>query len=126
VLDNNRYILVGGTSQSAPTFAAIAALLAQAFKSKTGKSFGFLNPLLYQVWGQDKSAFIDITQGDNICGERGCFATCRGFNASAGWDAVTGLGSPNYKQLLTHVNAIADKYVARQQRKPSSAYSSVI
>lgn len=57
--------LIGGTSQSSPTFAAVVALLAEEFKQKTGKSFGFINPLLYKMWADDPSTFIDVTEGDN-------------------------------------------------------------
>jgi kumamolisin len=45
-----------------------------------GKSVGYLQPVLYQ----NPQALRDITQGNN--GD---------FYASAGWDACTGLGSPN-------------------------------
>jgi tripeptidyl-peptidase-1 len=37
----------------------------------------------------------DITKGTNAgCGTNG-------FSASAGWDPVTGLGTPNYPAMLT-------------------------
>lgn len=45
--------------------------------------------------------FNDITSGE---GEGGCGS--HGFPAKAGWDAVTGLGSPNYakeKTLIYHI-----------------------
>jgi tripeptidyl-peptidase-1 len=39
-------------------------------------------------------AFFDVTKGSNPgCGTNG-------FNAAAGWDPVTGLGTPNYPALL--------------------------
>lgn len=49
-----------------------------------GKPSGLVSPLLYANAG----ALHDITQGNN-----GDFA------ASPGWDACTGLGSPNGKAL---------------------------
>jgi kumamolisin len=41
---------------------------------------GFVNPKLYKA----KAAFRDITQGNN-----------GSFSAAAGWDACTGMGSPD-------------------------------
>ena len=57
------------------------------------KPLGFLNPALYQLKGGNVGK--DITQGaskDSPCKQ--------GFAADAGWDAVTGLGSPMYSTLL--------------------------
>ena len=68
--------VIGGTSAVAPLWAALIARVNQL----SGKSAGLLNPQLYPV----PAGFRDITQGNN-----GDFA------AAAGWDACTGLGSPN-------------------------------
>jgi kumamolisin len=68
--------VIGGTSAVAPLWAALLARINQT----TGKSAGFLNPLLYQ----NPQALRDIVVGNN--GD---------FDAAAGWDACTGLGSPN-------------------------------
>jgi kumamolisin len=76
--------VIGGTSAVAPLWAALIARLNQL----SGKQAGLLNPQLYRA----PAAFRDITQGDN-----GDFA------AAAGWDACTGLGSPNGAALLAKV-----------------------
>jgi kumamolisin len=68
--------VVGGTSAVAPLWAALVARLNQA----SGKPLGYINPQLYQ----NPKALRDITSGNN-----GDFA------AAVGWDACTGLGSPN-------------------------------
>jgi kumamolisin len=68
--------VIGGTSAVAPLWAALLARV----NASTGKSAGFVNPLLYP----DTQACRDVTQGNN-----GDYA------AKAGWDACTGLGSPN-------------------------------
>jgi subtilase family serine protease len=94
---------VGGTSQSAPTFAAILSLLNQASIAKSGKPLGFVNPLLYQIWADQPTAFNDITVGDNKCTEEGCAKSCEGWLAYKGWDPVTGLGTPNYPALLQYI-----------------------
>jgi kumamolisin len=68
--------VIGGTSAVAPLWAALVARLNQA----SGKPVGYLNPQLYQ----NPTALRDITSGNN--GD---------FDAAVGWDACTGLGSPN-------------------------------
>ncbi|CCL99285.1 uncharacterized protein FIBRA_01301 [Fibroporia radiculosa] len=85
--------LVGGTSASSPTFAAIISLLNDARLANGLSPLGFLNPLLYQLGASTPSAFNDITVGNNPgCGTEG-------FNATIGWDAVTGWGTPNFGVL---------------------------
>ena len=85
---------VDGTSCSSPIFASVIALLNDEL-AKGGKSpLGFLNPFLYST---GKSALTDITSGSNP----GC--NTNGFPAAAGWDPVTGLGTPNFAKLLTAV-----------------------
>jgi kumamolisin len=68
--------VIGGTSAVAPLWAALIALV----NSSAARAAGFVNPTLYQ----NPQSLRDITQGNN-----GAFA------AQAGWDACTGLGSPN-------------------------------
>jgi kumamolisin len=68
--------VIGGTSAVAPLWAALIARINQA----SGTTAGFVNPRLYA----NAQALRDITRGDN--GD---------FEAAAGWDACTGLGSPN-------------------------------
>ena len=81
--------VVGGTSAVAPLWAALIALLNQ----QRGSNLGFVNPTLYQG---GESGFHDITQGNN--GD---------FSAGPGWDACTGLGSPNGAQLAQKLAAAA-------------------
>jgi len=88
--------LVSGTSASAPTFAGIVALLNDASIAEGKPPLGFLNPMLYSI-GVD--GLNDVTQGNNP----GCGTP--GFNASAGWDPVTGLGTPNFGKLKDILNS---------------------
>ncbi|HEX4443006.1 MAG TPA: S53 family peptidase [Galbitalea sp.] len=81
VLVDGNQAVYGGTSAVAPLWAALVARLAQ----KTGTPFGLIQPKLYVL----KTGFHDITSGNN-----GAFA------AAKGWDACTGLGSPNGTELL--------------------------
>ncbi|TFY50310.1 hypothetical protein EVG20_g11593 [Dentipellis fragilis] len=79
-----------GTSCSAPTFAAIVALLNDFLISEGKPPLGFLNPLLYS---KGVAGLNDITSGNNP----GCGTP--GFSAVQGWDPVTGLGTPDFGKL---------------------------
>ena len=63
---------------------------------------GFLNPFLYQL---PASAFQDVTIGDNTCTEDGCYS-CSGYSAWPGWDATTGLGTPNISAIIAAALAL--------------------
>ncbi|KAF5358921.1 hypothetical protein D9758_004865 [Tetrapyrgos nigripes] len=82
-------VSMAGTSASSPTFTGIVALLNDVRLRAGQPPLGFLNPLLYTI----PEGFNDITIGNNPgCGTKG-------FNATTGWDAVTGLGTPNFSKL---------------------------
>jgi len=68
--------VVGGTSAVAPLWAALIARINAA----KGQPAGFVNAKLYKAAG----VCNDITQGNN-----------GGYAAAPGWDACTGLGSPD-------------------------------
>ncbi|KAH8890297.1 subtilisin-like protein [Thozetella sp. PMI_491] len=102
VVYNNRSALSGGTSASAPLWAGIVGLLNDA-RLRAGKPvLGWLNPLIYALANQN-SAFIDVTGGYSI----GCSGTRNGsgmvlgarWNATTGWDPVTGFGIPDFQKL---------------------------
>ncbi|WP_376796199.1 S8 family serine peptidase [Thermogemmatispora sp.] len=86
---------VGGTSASAPMWAALAAIANQM----AGHPLGFLNPALYTIAASAnyQRDFHDITVGNNSV-DQGVHVP--GYSAQAGWDAVTGLGSPNAQYLI--------------------------
>lgn len=77
----------GGTSFAAPMWAAFVALANQQYaQSNPGKTLGFLNPTIYQqnVNSSTYAAdFHDIKSG-----------TSGSYSAVAGFDLVTGWGSP--------------------------------
>jgi len=86
---------VGGTSASAPAFAGYVSLLNEA-RLKAGKPImGFLNPFLYA----NPDSFTDVVLGTNAIG-RGTGPLPYGFEATEGWDAATGLGTPLFDKLL--------------------------
>ncbi|KAJ7726104.1 family S53 protease [Mycena metata] len=88
-----------GTSASTPVFASVISLINDRLIEAGKSPLGFLNPFLYSAAG--RAALNDITDGSNP----GCNTT--GFAAGAGWDPVTGLGSPNFPKLLAAAMAAA-------------------
>lgn len=74
---------------------------------------GFLNPLLYKVAKSSPKAFNDVTEGDNHCTEDGCKKCKTGFGATQGWDAASGLGTPNFGVLLDAIDAMDEAREAR-------------
>jgi kumamolisin len=80
--------VVGGTSAVAPLWAGLVALLNQSL----GAPLGFVNPRLYELLGA--AGFHDITSGSNGA-----------YSAGPGWDACTGLGSPDGTQLASELGA---------------------
>ena len=88
VLVDGQQQVVGGTSAVAPLWAALVSRLAQA----TGRRLGLLQPQLYAgvQAGQPATGFRDITSGSNGA-----------YQAGPGWDACTGLGSPDGAALAT-------------------------
>lgn len=85
-----------GTSAGSPLWAGLTAIANQM----AGHPLGYLNPALYQVAGGPNYArdFRDITVGNNSANEKG--VNVRGYDAVAGWDPITGLGTPNAQYLL--------------------------
>jgi subtilase family serine protease len=80
---------VGGTSVSAPTVAALAAL-ADASPNCVGHPIGFLNPGLYRAAADAYTAdFHDVSSGSNA------FDLVSGFTAGPGYDMASGLGTPS-------------------------------
>ena len=88
--------LTGGTSASTPLWAALMAIADQM----AGKGLGFINPTLYKLATSNRYTldFHDITQGNNSMHMQG--VNVPGYSATTGWDAITGLGSPDAENLL--------------------------
>jgi kumamolisin len=93
---------VGGTSAVAPLWAGLIARLGQ----NLGHNVPFLNPILYDNTG----AMHDITNGSNDLNGMGK------YSAGPGWDACTGLGSPDGQAVL---NAVSGSVAAPPHPTPS-------
>ncbi|MGH3159608.1 MAG: S53 family peptidase, partial [Streptosporangiaceae bacterium] len=93
-------ILTGatGTSAAAPLWAGLVALAGQF----AGHPLGFVNPAIYQIAGSPAyhAAFHDVTTGNNTFKLRKPPTTVPGYQATPGWDPVTGWGSPNAQVLV--------------------------
>lgn len=79
----------GGTSAVAPLMAALIARLNQA----KGKNMGFINPFLYA--NVNRGVVRDVVLGTN-----GIANTINGYSSGVGWDACTGLGTPDGENIL--------------------------
>jgi len=93
--DSAAWFSCAGTSLSTPLWAGVVVV---ALQIRGGASFGNLGPLLYHVAAGPgySSIFHDVTSGSN------------GLSAGAGWDPVTGWGSPIASALAF---AISHEYV---------------
>lgn len=95
VVDGVLYSL-GGTSQSAPTAAALWVYVADFMLHQFNVSVGNINPLLYTMWAHPLgNTFSDVVVGNNNGTETVPDCVLGGFPAAAGWDAASGLGSFN-------------------------------
>lgn len=93
------------TSAASPTFAAIIADLNSIRLSKGMPSLGFLNPWIYS---KGHYGLTDIVNG----GSNGCtgkdeysglatpIVPYASWNATPGWDPVTGYGTPIFPKLV--------------------------
>jgi kumamolisin len=88
VLVDGQAQVIGGTSAVAPLWAALLARCNQ----KLGRSVGDVHAALYQL---GTPVFRDITSGNNGA-----------YQAGPGWDACTGLGSPNGEALVAGLAAL--------------------
>ncbi|KAJ7320853.1 subtilisin-like protein [Mycena albidolilacea] len=91
IAEGGGFVHSGGTSASAPIFAAVIAAVNDARIAAGKSTVGFINPALYS--DAFAGAFNDVQVGSNP----GCQK--QGFPAAPGWDPVSGLGTPNFAKL---------------------------
>lgn len=90
--------ILDGTSCAAPTATSVFSLVNDALIAAGKKPLGFLNPWLYK---KGYKAFTDVVSGSSA----GCNTS--GFPAQKGWDAVTGFGTPRFRDILKEVGVNA-------------------
>ena len=84
---------VGGTSSSSPQWGGLIALADQM----AGRDLGFVNPALYAIANDPAKYAADFYDPFQNCNQTSAIP---GWCASPGWDAVTGLGTPNAAALI--------------------------
>ena len=90
---NGDNVVGGGTSQSAPIWAGLAAVMTQFLKANGGGPIGDINPSLYQIaQGAPLPAFRDVYLGGNAVD-----------TAGPGYDLVSGLGTPDVDNLVRNL-----------------------
>jgi pseudomonalisin len=88
--------VVGGTSAASPSFAGIMALVVQHAAARQGNANIAFYSLASKQEAGGAAVFHDITSGNNsVPGQLG-------FNAKAGYDQATGLGSVDALVLVNH------------------------
>jgi pseudomonalisin len=96
IFQNGELYVVGGTSAAAPSFAGVMALVVENTAARQGNA----NVVFYSLASKQRaggaSVFHTITIGNNsVPGQAG-------FNATAGYDQATGLGSIDGSVLVDH------------------------
>lgn len=93
IVVDGQNVVGGGTSQSAPIWAGLAAVMTQCLTANGGGPIGELNPYLYRIAiGAPLPAFRDVTLGGNAVD-----------TAGPGYDLVSGLGTPDVDNLVRNL-----------------------
>jgi tripeptidyl-peptidase-1 len=107
---------VDGTSAATPVIAGMVGRINSHRAAKGLPAVGFLNPLLYKIAAEHPTAFHDVIEGSNRCSESGCLCQT-GFGATHGWDAASGLGTPNFGEIIVAIDAIDARREASKRLK---------
>lgn len=116
IVNAGRPAAIGGTSASSPSWAGMLTLLNDFLLAHNHTTLGFMNTLLYTMAKEAPQVFhplanvnyttddtgMTIETGDNSCNR---FTCCEyGYKSTdEGWDAVTGLGSPNWAEMRRYI-----------------------
>ncbi len=107
----------GGTSAATPVWASLITQFNTIFADQGLPNLGYMNDLVYLASAIAPGAFNDITMGNNTSSfyMGGAYEsagsqitpTGYGYEASAGFDLISGLGTPNGLLLARALTAIA-------------------
>ena len=94
---------VDGTSCSTPVVAGLIAIINNEMWKLHRIKIGFANPMFYYLHQHCPDCFQDVVEGYNWCTEQTCCQnkTDYGFQATKGYDPVTGLGTLNIGRILS-------------------------
>ena len=102
----NFYGGVDGTSASSPSVSGMIGILNNLRLSQKKPSLGPVGPLLYQMYNECKDCFKDLVIGSNNSTEYG---NCKyGYWATKGYDAVYGLGLPNFDKIYHYIEKMSN------------------
>lgn len=88
------WYVVGGTSAGSPQWAGLIAIADQM----AGRRLGYINPALYSIASNPAKYAADFFDVPSYyCNN---LTSIPGYCPSPGWDAVTGLGTPNAANLI--------------------------
>jgi subtilase family serine protease len=96
---------VCGTSEATPLFAGIVALADQV----AGHPLGTINPALYRLGAARAPGIVDIRSGNNTVSfkQDGARHTVAGFEARAGYDLASGVGTIDAAAFVPELAAAA-------------------
>ncbi len=104
----------GGTSAATPFWAGLITQINYVFNDQGLPNLGYMTDLLYLASVIRPGAFNDVTLGNNISSFSlggadydGINPTGLGYEAAAGYDLASGLGSPNGMLLARALTEIA-------------------
>lgn len=100
------FYLIGGTSEASPLLSGIVAIADQM----AGHGLGLLNPALYRMEAAGDAGLVDVTGGTNTVTfpQSGAEHTVLGWDARAGYDLASGLGTIDAAQFVPElVSAVA-------------------
>ncbi|MFJ4680892.1 protease pro-enzyme activation domain-containing protein [Kitasatospora sp. NPDC088783] len=107
--------LMGGTSFSAPLWAAMTAHANADPKCAAAGPLGFLNPQLYKL-GSTPGLYDPVT-GNNVVSASGYTGPL--YQAGTGYDLATGLGTPRADKLFAQL-------CAKLPGSPAGAFNAVV
>jgi tripeptidyl-peptidase-1 len=110
IVFSGSYLTTGGTSASTPIWAGIITLLNDFLISHNESTLGFPNQLFYQMAAKQPNTFHKVLSGNNSCTEELCCEYGFLVNPNGGWNPATGLGTPNYLNIISYLaNSILKK-----------------
>ncbi|TMW68610.1 hypothetical protein Poli38472_006078 [Pythium oligandrum] len=110
VVMHGRTTSVSGTSASTPVIGGMVTLW-NDMRLNAGKStLGFINPLIYYLAEHEPLAFNDVVIGNNGHSKRAHRSCDDWFGAAPGWDAVSGVGTPNFQVISAFIRGLEDRF----------------